>query len=61
MPAGNPVRYVWADDDVFGEDINSQDPRSDLVLPAGDYVLAIAEYWGEETPHDFVLTAVAAD
>jgi hypothetical protein len=57
--SGAPVRYVWADDDVFGEDIDSQDPRIDLVLPAGSYVLAVAEYWGEETPHDFVLTATA--
>jgi hypothetical protein len=57
--SGAPVRYVWADDDVFGENLDSQDPRSELVLPAGDYVVAIAEYWGEETPHDFALTATA--
>jgi hypothetical protein len=57
--SGAPVRYVWADDDVFGEDVNSQDPRSDLTLPAGDYVVAVADYWGEEAPHDFVLTATA--
>jgi hypothetical protein len=53
---GSPVRYVWADEDVFGEDPNSQDPRTDLVLPAGTYVLAVDEYWGDEVPHDFVLT-----
>ena len=57
--SGAPVRYVWADDDVFGEDLDSQDPRIDLVLPAGSYVIAVAEYWGEESPHDFVLTATA--
>jgi hypothetical protein len=53
---GSPVRYVWADEDVFGEDPNSQDPRVDLVLPAGTYVLAINEYWGAEVAHDFVVT-----
>ena len=55
--AGSPVSYVWADEDVFGADPNSQDPRVDLVLPAGTYVLAVDEYWGAETAHDFVLTA----
>lgn len=55
--SGSPVRFVWADEDVFGEDPGSQDPRTDLVLPAGTYVLAVNEYWGAEVPHDFVLTA----
>ncbi len=59
--SGAPVRYVWADEDVFGENFDSQDPRVDLVLPAGTYVFAVAEYWGEETAHDFVLTTMAAD
>jgi hypothetical protein len=54
---GSPVRYVWADEDVFGEDVSSQDPRTDLVLPAGTYVLAVNEYWGAEVAHDFVVTA----
>jgi hypothetical protein len=58
--AGMPVRYVWADEDVFGEDPASQDPRVDLALPAGTYVLAVNEFWGEEVAHDFVLTANAA-
>jgi hypothetical protein len=57
---GSPVRYVWADEDVFGEDLNSQDPRVDLALPAGTYVLAVNEYWGAEVAHDFVVTATPA-
>jgi hypothetical protein len=57
--AGMPVRYDWADDDVFGEDPNSQDPRVDLALPAGTYVLGVNEFWGEEVAHDFVLTVKA--
>ncbi len=32
---GAPRRYVWADEDVYGEDFDSQDPRVDLRLPAG--------------------------
>ena len=58
-PGGKPVRYVWADEDVFGEDFDSQDPRVDLTLPAGTYVLAVAEYWGAEAPHDFTLSVTA--
>jgi hypothetical protein len=54
---GSPVRYVWADEDVFGDDPNSQDPRTDLALPAGTYVIAVNEYWGAEVAHDFVVTA----
>lgn len=61
VASGAPVRYVWADEDVFGENYDSQDPRVDLVLPAGTYVIAVAEYWGEEEPHDFILTALAGD
>ncbi len=53
---GAPRRYVWADEDVFGEDYSSQDPRVDLVLPAGSYVIAVDDYWGEAPAHDFVLT-----
>jgi hypothetical protein len=59
--SGSPVRYVWADDDVFGENLLSQDPRVELVLPAGTYVFAIAEYWGDAEPHDFILSADVGD
>ncbi len=53
---GAPRRYVWADEDVFGESFDSQDPRVDLYLPAGNYVIAVDEYWGAEAPHDFDIT-----
>jgi len=56
---GAPRRYVWADEDVFGEDFDSQDPRVELRLPAGSYVVAVGEYWGQDAPHDFTLTVDA--
>lgn len=56
-----PQRYAWGDEDVFGVDLASQDPRIEVTLPAGNYVIGVGEYWNSEDAHDFVLTVSRGD
>ncbi len=43
---GVPVRYGWVDDDLWATDFENYDPRLDILLPSGTYVLAVAVFSG---------------
>lgn len=43
---GAPVRYGWADDYLWAASPDQVDPRLDIVLPAGVYVIAVSPLGG---------------
>lgn len=59
MPDGTPVRYGWNDDDLFSNAPTDVNPKLDMVLPAGTYLLAVDEFGGSTLAHDATISLSA--
>lgn len=51
---GTPFLLAWVDDDLWATDFDDLDPVLDVNVPAGLYVLAVADYNGQ-IPHDLMI------